>query len=251
MKIHSLHSSSSGNSLKISTKKSTIVIDAGVSYKKLCEANGCTFDKLDAVFITHDHGDHVGGAGVLGRKTGAPIYIHRKSYTVRKTIFKDCDIREIDVGDTVEIGDLSIKPFSNKHDAEYCMSYIVTHLETGKKFGYTTDTGMITPMMAANLKGCDAYLIEANYDVQMMEDYEDYDQIHKDRVTSPLGHLSNDQTREFIRDHLNLDDIQFILLGHLSPRTNSEEIIEEQFTKEFGNLDKFIFSPTVDPITIK
>ena len=56
---------------------------------------------------------------------------------------------------------------------------------------------------------------------------------------------------EFIRDHLNLDDIQFILLGHLSPRTNSEEIIEEQFTKEFGNFDKFIFAPTVDPITIK
>ena len=74
----------------------------------------------------------------------------------------------------------------------------------------------------------------------MMEDYDEYDQIHKDRLTSPVGHLSNDQTREFIKKHLNLKDIQFILLGHLSPRTNSPEVIEKQFTKEFGNFDKFI-----------
>ena len=250
MKIHSLFSSSSGNCMKISTDTTCILIDAGVSYKKLCEANGGPLEP-DAVFITHDHGDHVGGAGVLGRKTDAPIYIHQKCYTVREPLFKNCTIKDIDVGIDVTIGDLHIKPFSNKHDAAYCLSYIVTDTNTGKKFGYTTVTGMITPMMAANLKGCDAYLLEANYDVQMMEDYEEYDQIHKDRVTSAVGHLSNDQIIEFMKKHLDLDKIQFILLGHLSPRTNDPDLIKKQITKTLGSFKKFKFAPTSKPITIK
>ena len=91
MKVHSLFSSSSGNCMKIFTDKATIIIDAGVSYKRVCEANGEPLHDLNALFITHDHGDHVGGAGVMGRKTGAPIYIHEKSYKAREKLFKDCE----------------------------------------------------------------------------------------------------------------------------------------------------------------
>lgn len=245
MYIHSLYSSSSGNSMKISTDTTCILIDAGVSFKKLCEASGDKFESLDAIFITHDHGDHVGGAGVLGRKTGAPIFIHEKSYGAREKLFKNCDIEHIFAGDEIQIGDLLISCFSNKHDAQYCLSYIITDTNTGKKFGYTTDTGMITPMMADKLKGCDAYLLEANYDPKMMEDYDGYDQIHKDRVTSSVGHLSNEQTIEFIKNNLDLDDVEFILFGHMSPRTNSPDILMPKVESEFpGYMEKFALAPT-------
>ena len=244
MKVHSLFSSSSGNCMKIFTDKATIIIDAGVSYKRVCEANGEPLHDLNALFITHDHGDHVGGAGVMGRKTGAPIYIHEKSYKAREKLFKDCDINFIEPGQSIVIEDLEVIPFSNKHDAQYCVSYVVKDLTTGKKFGYTTDTGMFTPLMKNYLKDCDAYLLEANYDVQMMEDYDEYDQIHKDRVTSPVGHLSNDQCVEFIDNNVDLDKVQFILLGHLSPRTNCPKLIEKQFMNKLGSFEKFHFAPS-------
>ncbi len=244
MKIHSLHSSSSGNCMKIYTEKATILIDAGVSYKRICEANGEPLIDLNALFITHDHGDHVGGAGVVGRKTEAPIYIHEKSYKAKEKIFKNCDINFIEPGQSIVVEDLEVIPFSNKHDAQYCVSYVVKDLTNGKKFGYTTDTGMFTPLMKNYLKDCDAYLLEANYDVKMMEDYEDYDQIHKDRVTSPVGHLSNDQCLEFIHDNLDLDKVQFILLGHLSPRTNCPDLIKKQFTEKLGSFEKFHIAPS-------
>lgn len=244
MKIRSLFSSSSGNSCQIKSNSSHILIDAGVSFKRLSEQADEDLLDLDALFITHDHGDHVGGAGVLGRKTNAPIYIHEKSYKAREKLFKNCDIRFLEVGRTYVIGDLEILAFSNKHDAQYCVSFIVTDTISKKKFGYTTDTGMFTPLMKNYLKGCDGYLIEANYDVQMMTDYEDYDQIHKDRVMSDLGHLSNDQWSDYIESELDLDTIEFLLIGHMSPRTNSEEIIngiiQEKFQK---HADKFIFAP--------
>ena len=103
---------------------------------------------------------------------------------------------------------------------------------------------MFTPLMKNYLKDCDAYLLEANYDVKMMEDYDEYDQIHKDRVTSPVGHLSNDQCVEFIDENVDLEKVQFILLGHLSPRTNSPDVIEKQFMEKLGSFDKFHFAPS-------
>lgn len=228
MDIRFLYSSSSGNSTIIHDDQTTIIIDAGTSYKKLVEANDGEI-KIDAIFITHEHSDHIAGLGVLGRKTKAVIFIPERSYGKIKHTLKGCKINFIKGGDTYKVGSLNISAFSTRHDSLESVGYTVQNEKS--KYGHVTDTGVMTAMVTDAIKDCNALFIETDYDYYALDDYEDYDDALKARIQSGTGHLSNQQVVKYLIKEANFDGLKWVMLGHLSPRTNSPDILNKLLNK--------------------
>jgi len=250
MYVHSLFSSSRGNACLIYNDKTSILIDVGVSYKKLVDAAPNKF-KPNAVFITHEHSDHIAGAGILGRKMQCPIYMPKASYLVKESKFNDCIINHIEGGEAVDIGNFVITAFSTRHDAEASIGFTIYEKTTKKKLGIMADSGSFGPVMVNALKDCNAYFLEADYDTASLWAFEDYVQEHKERVDSPFGHMSNQQVLDFIENFIDLKNVVFVLLGHLSPRTNSPELLQTQLKQRFPQaMDKFIIAPTEKPLLL-
>ena len=227
MTINILFSSSSGNCTIINYKDTNIMIDAGVSYKDIKKSHPKDLN-LNALFITHEHSDHISRAGVVARAENCPVYLPLKSYEAKIDLFKNCEIYNIEGGESVIINDLEIKAFSTMHDSLASVGYIITEIDTKKKFAFLTDTGGITKVIKEALFGCNAYFIESDYDEDELEKYADYDDFLKDRIRSPYGHLSNQNTVSFINNNIDLINTNFIILGHLSKNTNSPDILKSR-----------------------
>jgi len=243
MKVKPLYSSSSGNACKVHTDNTTLLIEAGVSYKKLVEANGGPLIP-DAVFITHSHGDHINGAGVVGRKTGAPLYMLRESFKKKEKLFNACDVTFIKHGDKYTIGDLEVLVFDTRHDRP-SVGFIITETKTGKRFAYLTDTGAIGKIVKVSISESDAYLLETDYDEEELEKTAEYDDVLKDRIRSPFGHLGTQQTFDYINENIDLEKVAWVLLGHISTVTNSPELVQARLEKSIDvkYQDKFYLAP--------
>ena len=172
--------------------------------------------------------DHIGSAGIVARKVQCPVYLPQRSYEKKQGLFTDCTVNFIEGGDTVEIGDFSILAFSTRHDSLASNGYVLTEKATMKKFGFLTDKGGITKLMRDNLIDCNAYFIESDYDDEELEKCAEYDDILKERIRSPFGHLSNQQSLEYVNTYLKLDALNFVAFGHLSKNTNSPEIMQRR-----------------------
>lgn len=257
MLIHTLLSSSNGNSCKIeSVKGTTILLDVGISYKSLCKTAGIENFSPNALFLTHDHGDHISGAGILGRKTNCKIYITKEAFEHKEeTIFGNIIKKRftfVKGGGTYRVNDLTIKAFSTRHDSRESVGYTVTEKSTKRKFGFLTDTGYITRTIKQAMVGCDAYFIETDYDEVMMEETDQYDDFLKERIKSPFGHLSTQNAINFIREEINLDEVKWIQLGHLSKITNSPELVMSHVKSAFPEyIDKFFLSPTEKGVSLE
>ena len=250
MKFMNIASGSSGNSTFISTDKTAVLIDAGISLKKIEEglrSIGMTGADLDAVVITHEHSDHIKGLGVLSRKYNIPIYATAGTI---KGINEVSSVGKIDSGlyniisSDIEftVGDLRIEPHSIWHDAYEPVCY--SFEDDNNKVSVATDLGDFNDYLVKSLSDSDILLIEANHDVRMLE-VGPYSYALKRRILGRLGHLSNETAGQFIKKLLN-DHVRSIILGHLSKENNlpdlayeavKYEISDNPYTNDVGDFD--------------
>lgn len=246
MKLLSIGSSSSGNSTLLYNDDTSILIDCGVPVKRVLEKTGKK--KFDGLFITHEHGDHVSGAGPLGRKTKTPIYINNRLVESRKSDFKNCDLHDLDGTMSISVGSMTVKPFTTKHDSKYSLGFTIAD-EKSKLF-YLVDSGSISKLMSESAKDCTSFFIECDYDEELMAKYDGYDQLLKDRITSNFGHLSTQQSLEFVST-LDLEKIKVIIFGHLSERTNNPEKVKERIKERFPDYtSKFLVTPLMEEVEL-
>ena len=231
MKLMNIASGSSGNVTFVGTENTSVLIDAGISMKKIEEGMnsiGMSVRDLDAIMITHEHSDHIKGLGVLSRKYGIPIYATQGTI---KGIGENTSVGRIDnelynvisTDISFQVGDLTIEPHSIWHDAYEPVCYSIT--DGKSKASIATDLGDFNDYLVKCLSDSDMLLIEANHDIRMLE-AGPYPYDLKRRILGQKGHLSNEASGRFIRKLLN-DHIKTIILGHLSKDNNIPELAYE------------------------
>lgn len=228
-RLYPLFSSSQGNSTFIGTERGGILIDAGVSCKKLCEAlkaNKLTPEAVKAIFITHEHGDHIKGLKLFGSKVRCPVYSRRETIEILTHDGKiSSDSPAIEIRDNkVCVAGMEITAFDTPHDAVHSCGYRI-RTPDNKYCAVCTDLGHITPEIEYSLKGCRLVLLESNYDDRMLRTG-DYPLNLKKRILSMEGHLSNDDCASQIRKLIR-SGTRYFLLGHLSPENNRPEIADK------------------------
>jgi phosphoribosyl 1,2-cyclic phosphodiesterase len=264
--LNFMASSSKGNSTQITTEKTDLIIDAGIGVRKFNEykeppvfPNPCREGTPDTIFITHGHSDHISGLDVICAQYEGEhpwVYIHEDVYEAKKHKFPR--LNEVRVHLIQSYGmkhiigsDLTVTPFSTKHDSEYSLGFVIKQIPDGPKVGYLTDTGMITPVIKNALQDCDAYFIEADYDEEEIEKNGYYPIDLKERIKSATGHLSSTQAIDFVKNNVNMDKVQKIIFGHLSEHTNSPELLQAKIDEAFPNhKDKFIIAKAKEPTKV-
>ena len=221
----SLFSGSSGNCSYIGSANAGILIDAGVSAKRIETAliqreidPAC----IGAVFVTHEHRDHIAGLKVLAKRYGYKIYGTPGTLTaLAEADLVNATASLIPLTGAIEEAGMQISPFATSHDsAESCGFRI--HTPDGRSIAIATDTGVFTPSIEAAVTGCDMVLIESNHDVHMVQ-CGAYPQYLKQRILSPKGHLSNEACAEQLSALAATGTTRFVL-GHLSRENNRPEL---------------------------
>ena len=241
MRLMTIASGSSGNCIYVGSGNTHILIDSGISRKKIADGlalAGLSMKDISAVFVTHEHIDHIKGLGVISRKDSIPIYSTKG--TIRG--IKECSslgemdeslFNEINADADVFVNDLQIHPFKVSHDANEPVAYTVKCKE--KKIGIATDLGFYDDYIVDNIKGSQAMLIEANHDVNLLQ-VGSYPYYLKQRILSNKGHLSNETSCHLI-DSLLENDVKNIFLGHLSKENNYDKLAYETVRLEIDMSD--------------
>jgi len=241
LKLCSIASGSSGNCICVGSNSTHVLIDAGISGKRI-EAGLNSFDltakDMSGILITHEHIDHVAGLGVMARRYHLPIYATEKTIEAMKSMASLGKIenelfhpieKEVDFA----IGDVTFHPIGISHDAADPVAYRFT--EGKHTFAVMTDLGVYTKHQVAELQGLDALLLESNHDVRMLETGI-YPYPLKQRILGDKGHLSNERSGQFLSELLH-DNFSSVMLGHLSKENNLEELAYETVRIEVSMAD--------------
>lgn len=232
--FYSLYSGSSGNSLLVESENTKILIDAGVSSKKIeTSLTNLNIDpsSLDGLLVTHEHLDHVQGLGTFARKFDLPVYVNQQTLDAmpkQKDKINEKNIKKIKIEEQFEIGDMKIKPFSIPHDAANPCGFNI--LKDNKKISIATDIGHMTNEILKNLENSIFILLESNYDPEVLK-FSKYPYTLKSRIAGPTGHLSNESAGKTI-SHLLKSGLKQALLGHLSKESNFPELAYKTVVNE-------------------
>jgi phosphoribosyl 1,2-cyclic phosphodiesterase len=231
LSIASLNSGSNGNCYYVSNGQDAILVDAGLSCRETerrMERLGLSMENVRAIFISHEHDDHIRGTEVLSRRYHLPVHIseatlsngHLRLDSKRVVMFGDLT--------TVCIGDMEVTPFSKTHDASDPYSFLVAC--AGIRVGIFTDIGTVCDNVIRHFMQCHAAFLEANYDEQMLEEGR-YPYSLKNRIRGGQGHLSNRQALELFVAYRPAY-MSHLLLSHLSQDNNRPELVQALFGQE-------------------
>lgn len=226
MKFSVLASGSTGNAFYIESEETRLLVDAGLSGKQiegLLEQIGRSARDLNGILITHEHSDHIRGVGVLARRYQLPVYANEKTWEqLEQQIGNIMDEQRcfLQVGETLQMADLMIEAFGTSHDAAESMGYCFYEGET--KVSFTTDLGYVSQKIKDTIQGSDAYIFEANHDVEMLRTCS-YPWSTKRRILSDVGHLSNEISGEALSEVLEGRG-EYVFLAHLSKENNMTEL---------------------------
>ena len=224
LKFSILSSGSGGNSVYIEADGKRILIDAGLSEKKLSQRMAHidrSLNGLDAVFATHEHTDHIRGMGPLLRKHQLSLYTTEGTYKrACHSLGKLPGFTPIRAGQPVEFGELIVEPYATPHDAEESVAFVIHY--RGWRLGIATDLGKVTAEVTSKLQKLDALLIESNHDVDML-DAGPYPWVTKRRIKSDVGHLSNEACGEILSS-VKHSGLRLVVLMHMSETNNHPEL---------------------------
>ncbi len=226
MRIASLGSGSKGNATLVQHDGTTLLVDCGFSLRKFSQRLlrlGMVPEDIDAVLLTHEHGDHSGGVARLCASHDIPLWT--AIGTARAVLDADYDFNILVAGQTVAIGGIEIFPVTVPHDAREPLQFIFHQIDNGKRFGILTDSGHITNHIVEAFDRLDGLLLEFNYDPHMLETGP-YPQALKQRVGGRHGHLSNEQSLELLRK-IDTSGLNCLIAAHISEKNNSPSIVAE------------------------
>lgn len=265
MQLYSIASGSSGNCIYIGEEESGILVDAGISMKQIregLESIHTNIENIKGIFITHEHSDHIKGLGPLLRKFKIPVYATADTIGAiwEKGNMKNISpeiFHSIDRQQDLSVGDYIIESMPISHDAADPVCYTVEKDE--KKIGIATDMGKYDDALIEKLGQCDAVLLEANHDINMLQ-VGPYPYSLKMRILGEKGHLSNDASARLIKEIIH-PGMQHVVLGHLSKENNFPELayktvqyeLESSETWNQTNAELYVanrFEPT-QPLLIK
>ncbi len=228
----SLNSGSNGNCYYVGTKTDAVLIDVGLSCReteKRMQKLGLPMKTVKAIFVSHEHGDHIKGVSTLGNKHNIPVYITAKTAKNGPILISHIS-KTFTAGKSVVIGDLVINPFIKSHDAADPHSFTISYNEI--TVGVFTDIGTVCEEVIKHFKLCHAVFLEANYDAMMLENGK-YPLHLKNRIRGGEGHLSNKEALDLFNNHRS-PFLSHLLLSHLSKENNSPEMVETLF-KQHAN----------------
>lgn len=231
MRMCSIASGSSGNCIYIGSEETHLLVDAGISKKRIeagLEKLDVKGEELDGILVTHEHSDHIQGLGVFSRKYGVPVYATpgtiegiRSCSSLGK--LPEGILHPIAIDEKFTLGDIMIDPFAISHDANEPSGY---RMESGgKAAAVATDLGIYNDYIVKKLENLDAVLLEANHDVHMLE-VGGYPYHLKRRILGDRGHLSNELSGRLLCDILH-DNLRCVMLGHLSKENNYARLAYE------------------------
>jgi len=231
MRICSIASSSSGNCIYVGTSSTGILVDCGISCKRLkagLESIDVDPASIDAILITHEHSDHIKGLGVVSRRYGIPIYATEKTWKSILSsgvtgLIDENLFHEIAPDQKFRINGVVIHPFRTSHDAVQPVCF--TFIKDKKKISVATDLGCYDSSITEQLKNSDILFIEANHDIDMLKNGS-YPWYLKKRILSDTGHLSNETTGKLISEVMH-ENLKYVMLGHLSKENNRPELAHE------------------------
>jgi phosphoribosyl 1,2-cyclic phosphodiesterase len=241
VRFTSIASGSSGNCTYVGSDNTHILVDAGISRKRIEEGLKeleLNFNDINAIFVTHEHTDHIAAIRMILKKYDIPVYATEGTIAGIRATDKNCELADklfipVKADQAVVVGDMTINPMTISHDANEPCGYRVYCGD--KKIGVATDLGCYTDYTVDALSGCDALLLEANHDVRMLQTGP-YPYYLKSRILGDHGHLSNDKSGELLCKLLH-DRMKGIFLGHLSKENNMPELAYETVRVEIEMAD--------------
>ncbi len=232
----SLGSGSEGNALIVQRDSTAVMLDCGFGIRELakrCERIGFDLATLDAIVVTHEHGDHVGGAPRVARNLGIPVWMTFGTLSATQSMWSDVTVRGFDSHDAFAIGDIECLPFPVPHDAREPTQMVFSDGE--RRLGVLTDVGESTPHIESALFDCDALFLEANHCETLLAN-SPYPPSLKARIAGRFGHLSN-RVSATLLSRVASARLKHVVGAHLSQQNNTTELVLQAFNEVVSGLN--------------